>query len=497
MRKILLLLLLMSRVYGEHWFNNPDFQKELDEKTHSKAHVGNRVTLLINGIHSLERRLKNISTADAIFIKTLEFWDDNSGNEILNLLIERAKKGAKVFISYDVKGTISNITPGSGTKLKNGTLSPVPAPLQHFLKESQGNGFVIPTSVPYSFLTNTAFGIPFDHEKYSITWTKGEAVAAILGGQNMGDMYLLAGSKDAQGHFRKSAFYESEGFKGNEALPMRDTDVEVVGTVTQDVVARYIQTCQFQLQNPNPFFQKELGAHIRAAIVEMQTIQEQMREHATTAFPKDSGDAFVRLITKNPHEFNSRGPLTISNFFVAILKQAPPDTTMRFATGYFLPTKVIWKALYGAAKRGVQFDILSNRTYGPESSIAIIALPARSQMRHFLKTMPADTMRFYEWQGNPDEGTFLMHQKVYAFGMGENDPCCVGSSNLNTQSLVWNSEVDLVVQSPTFKKQFDAMLQHDFSPPQAKLITIQHLDQQNPFVILKELILNKLFRDFL
>jgi phosphatidylserine/phosphatidylglycerophosphate/cardiolipin synthase-like enzyme len=491
----ILLSVFSVNIYAEHWFNNPEFQKVLDEKTASKAHTGNQVSLLINGIQSLPKRLANISSADVIFLKTFEFWDDQTGNQILDALIDRAQKGAKVFISFDVKGTF--LSAKEHADIKKGILSPIPHHLQTFLQESQGNGFLIPTSSPYSFLTNTLFLLPHDHEKYLITWNAHDPVKVIMGGMNTGDMYLLTGAKDAQGRFKTVAFYEKEGFEGKETLPLRDTDIEVVGTVTQEIISRYIESCSFQLQNPNPYFQKNVASHVRQAIDEMRTMQLHILNHSQTAFPENVGDAFVRFIFKPANDFKAKNGSSISNFFTATLDQIPEGSEVQFATGYFLPTKLLWKAIYSASKRGVEFDILSNATYGPEITIAEIAMPARPQMKHFMKTMPADSIRFYEWQGNPTEGTSVMHQKVSSFGLADNDPCCIGSCNLDGASLFWNSEDILVIQSPAFKKQFNRMLKEDFAPPNAQLITLQELEQQKASILLQQIIMNRFLRTFL
>lgn len=490
MKSLVPLLLTVSTLFAGHWFNNEALQESLDIRTHSVGRTGNRVELLQTGAESLEKRLKNATTAKVIFVKTFEFWNDLSGTKILNLLTARAKEGAKVFVAYDVKGL-----PPDLRVMPNE--NPIPPYLMKFLQESGGNGFVIPTSIPYSIWTDNIFSIPLDHEKYFITWDGQGSVEVVMGGMNTGDMYLLSGAKNAQGKPFEVAFYQSEGFSGRKAYPLRDTDIELKGTATQDVVERYIQSCEFQVRNPNPYFQSHLAEGIRHAIREMRAIQNQMKARPKDSFPENVGDAFVRLITKSAQSFGIRSPLNIQVFFEEVLKQIPQDSVVRFATAYFLPTKILWRSIYRAAERGVHFDILLNIADGPEPTIAIISLAARPQMLHFLKTMPPEQIRFFEWAGAASSGTSMMHQKVYSFGDTDEDPFCIGSSNLTAASLFWNSEDVLVIQSPSVKRQLRAMLQSDFSPPNSQEILMRTLKQQPRGSILKGVLLNKFFKDFL
>jgi len=506
-KKIVFLILCLCKAYGEenssddgYWFRNTEFQKSLDEKTHSRGHSGNQVKLYVNGENSLKQRLANLANADVILIKAYEFWNDISSNEILDVLIDRTKQGAKVFIQFDVKGTFSGIKPDSEADLREGRLNPIPDYLQKFLQKSEGNGFVIPTTVPYSLLSTGSWVLK-DHEKSFITWERKNQVnpvRVILGGMNIGDMYLLGGVKDKNGNFETVSYYQSEGFSGYSTLPMRDTDVEVIGTVTEDIVARYIDAAEFQLKNPNVYFQKEQAPHIQLALKELRLIQQDMLQNHALAFPENVGHALVRFIYKTAKEFGSREISNIQNFFISMLKQVPDHSTIQFATGYFLPTKLLWKAISEATHRGVIFDILSNRPQGPESAIASIALPARSQIRHYLKIVPSGSINFYEWFGNPLEGIgVVMHQKVYSFGLGENQPCAIGSANLNTMSLYWDSEDLLVIQEPDFKKQLDEMLRKDFTSPNSEKITMEQLKNESFLHQIKEFLINKFARDFL
>ena len=500
-RKIVFLIgiyLVSSLAGDQHWFRNSEFQKHLDETTFSRSHKNNRVELIVNGIDSLNKRLQNIDEANFIFIKAYEFWNDETGGLILKKLLEKAQSGAKVFIQYDVKGTVTSVQTELKKGIREGKINPIPEYLQDFVNKSRGNGFVIPTSIPYSYLTNTFLIIPVDHEKYFITWnSKGAPLKVIMGGMNTGDMYLLSGGKNEDGSHKKVPFYEKQGFSGSLAYPMRDTDVQVMGTVTEDILSRFIDSARFQLKNPNPYFQKYLLSHVQSAIQEMEKIQQQALERSSTAFPKEVGDAFLRFIYVTAREYNTNNLRHISNFLVSMLKHVPDNAIIEFATGYLLPTKNLLRGIYRAAQRGVLFKILSNRTIGPESTIGVVATTAQSQIRSFLKSVPAGTVDFYEWLADEGSGTSSTHQKVFSFGIGENEPCCVGSSNLDSASLIWNSEGILVIQSPQFKRKLDEMLLKDFSHRNSRKITIPQMNKEPALNKWKGFIANRLFEDFL
>jgi len=332
-------MLFVCQIHGEdgHWFREKNFQKLLDEQTHSVARSGNQIKLLINGAHAFEQRIKNIQNADVIFIKTFEFWNDKSGSAILKLLTKKARNGAKVFIQFDVKGTTGPIASTSMNDIKQGRSSPIPDYLQKFVEESRGNGFVIPTNMPNSLINSNIYVLK-DHEKTFITWeykNRPASVKVIMGGMNTGDMYLLGGEKNSKGGCETVDFYQSEGFSGPDVLPMRDTDVEIIGSVTQDVLRRFILAAEFQLNNPSDIFKRDFMPHIKEAILEMKLIEKNMHYNSAIAFPTDIGSAFLRFIYKNTNQYGSKDVLNVHNFFQLALQSVPSRTTVQIAAGFF------------------------------------------------------------------------------------------------------------------------------------------------------------------
>jgi len=462
---------------ADYWFNRPEFQKLLDEQTHSKAYEKNQVKLLVNGAASYAQRKINIKSANVILIKTFEFLDDEIGNEIVDLLLEKAKQGAKVFVQYDVKGNYDTYSDLS--KIVRGKKNPIPPHLQRFVKGSQGNGFLIPTSIPFSlFETLPFYHVPNNHEKYLITWDYKGPVKVIMGGLNTSAHDALSGAKDAHGNPIPVPFYISKGFKGVEALAFRDTDVEVIGTVTQDIVKEYIRSAEYHLNNQNIYFKKHILASVQKAIEELKKVQESMIANAASAFPENVGTAFVRFIATPPHQDDKEW--NIVRMLVLMMQNIPKGSTVWMTASQIVPTPEIQNALLAAAKRGVKFEILGNPTVGADPVLTNIAMATRCRFRHLLTQFPKDSVSFYEWQGNYVEGVGrLMHQKIDAFGADENAPFSVGSSNLDAHSLKWNSEDLLLIQSRELKKEFNAILKHDFSEPNSRKVTEEQLKKDD------------------
>lgn len=496
-------LALMAEIIPDmHWFRNQDLQKLLDQKTSSRSYYNNKVRLLKNGDLTFTQMMSNFSRADVILIKTLEFYDDESSNLLIDLLIERAKSGAKVFIQYDVKGVFALTRPNSDYAIKIGKINAVPENLQRFVDQANGNGFLIPCSFPNSITAIYNYDwVPKDHEKYFISWENRDQVSpvkVIMGGMNIGDMYFFGGAKGLDGNYKTVPFYSSLGGTGSQILGMRDTDIEVIGTVNKEIIDRYVEAAEDQLQNTNEHFQNQFSSSIQLAIKELKKIQDEMSIKSKDAFPENIGDAFVRFIFKKSVQFGSETAHNFSNMFKILLKHVPKKSVVKFTSGFFVPTKKVWKAMVDAAYRGVTLDVLVNLTQSPEESMGLIALTSRKDINYFIRTMPHNSINFYEWLGDPSrgEGTVL-HQKVYSFGVGEYEPCCIGSVNLDSMALYWDSEGALLIQCPELKREVDEMLASDFSYPNARKITKEDFENQPFWEKMKGFFLRKIFRDFL
>ncbi len=466
---------IASETSHVNWFNNPQLQTELDEQTQSKGYTGNKINLLINGVQSFAQRKANTAEADVILIKTLEFWDDEpSALALLQILKQRAQAGAKIFIQFDVKGT--RHTPKEQYDILYGTISPIPKNLQKLMDEGRGNVFIIPTTIPesYSDFLKATFGIyaPWDHEKYWITWNSKNPAApvkVIMGGMNTGDQYFLGQTKNALGKYIKLPKYQN-------TYAFRDTDVEVIGPVTRDIIETYIKRIQFHMLNKNVYFRNHLLPLCNQALVQLEGIQKEMISKNTVTFPPQAGGALARLITNASHHITDDSPHNIQKAFSLLINTIPTGKTIKLTSACYYPTAVIEKDIISAANRGVKFDILVNAADTTDPEMGELAITASCRYKYIVENSPPNSIQFYSWHtSNPSMGVSSIHQKVLSFGNDMEDPFIVGSSNLDSASLLRTSENILLIQDPILKKQFDVMFTNDFNQPNVTKLTDQEI----------------------
>lgn len=179
-------------------FLNPEFQRELDSKTHSRLTNQNSVLLLQNS-DSLRLKTHLIRTAKtSIWLSTFQIVCDQGGKDFARELNKAAKRGVEVRFL---------ITGGPWTWAFAGNC-------QELMKES---GVNIAT-MPYSYITN--HGVVQLHDKIFVVDSK----QAIVGGQNIGSWYNK---------------------KRQEDTNFRDTDASITGPVTLDIIKRFVTLWKF------------------------------------------------------------------------------------------------------------------------------------------------------------------------------------------------------------------------------------------------------------
>lgn len=447
-------------------------QVEPNKIPNTKSYAGNKITLLVNGVNSNEQRIKNIKEADTILIKTFEFRDDETGNDLIKLLAEKAKSGAKIFIQFDVNGT--RHTPSEQKNIWLGRESPIPSNLEKLFNESRGRVFIIPTNVPERFFNyfKSLFGlyIPNDHQKYLITWNSRDLsspVKAILGGLNIGDEYMFGGVKDNRGKYKMVPRYHTYAF--------RDTDVQVIGAVVQDIIKQYIDDANYYAHNQNKYYRKYIYPNVMESINQLTILSNKLQASKKIAFPDRAGQASVSFIV------NSRGDSSknINETFSAILDQLPKGTVVKLVTPLFLPTEEIQNKILSAANNGVKFSILTSSLYSADSDFARVARASHCRYRYLIKHAPENAFEFYEWNGNENIGLGSLHQKVYSFGESKTAPFMIGSLNLDYHSLVYNAEDVLLIQDQAQKILFDQMLAKDYSPATATRWSASQLENES------------------
>ena len=414
------------------WHQEPKLVQRIDSLSKSKATAGNKTRLLVNGVQSFAQREANLKDADAIFLKTYILKSDATGRATVDRLKERLKAGAKVFVQFDVKGSHGGV--GTWARIAAGLTDPLPPLLEEL--EAAG-AVVVPTQTPTT-VKRILHGR--DHEKYLFTWKRGQPMKLITGGMNIADEYAFGGQPGTHGPY-------GAGF--------RDTDIEIVGPAVRDALRGFIAAAKRFERG------KDLGR--------MQQAADEI-DRDPKAFPTD-GDAQVRYVANRPGD--SKNQRNIEKMIAALLAATPAGETVRMSSAYFLPNNRLVGSIVAAAKRGVKLDLLVNGTNPSWKDFNLVAVAARSLYRQILKSVPPGAVRIYEWFGRPDAGLGPIHQKV--FGFGHDGPIIVGSSNMDAQSLDWNSEGVVFVQDNALRRAFDAMFSFDTQAAGAREIKVESL----------------------
>ena len=413
---------------GAAWFRSPDFQARLDSLTHSVARTGNSAELLIDGVESFPRRFARMAEADLILMKTYNFREDDTGRKMVQALQQRLEAGAKVFLQFDMKGYYRGA--GKLAKVGLGVDEAIP-PMLRPLVES--GAVLVPTNVPTG-LKDLVF--IKDHEKYLITWKKGECPKVIMGGMNIGDEWAAGGERRGV-----ASLHHQPGF--------RDTDIEVAGPVTEDAIQEYVR----DVAHHAPDASQALAGALREL------------ESAERKPGRKSGPVTARFVSNRPWE--GKQGQDIEKLYCALLSAVPAGETVRLSTPFFLPTDEIVDGLKSAANRGVKFQLLLNPNDTPEAGFNLVARGAHHLYRELFSSCPEGSFEFYEWQGN-DKASAL-HHKLAIFG--KDGPVMIGSSNLDCHSLRHNSEGVVLIDDRQVRRDFDHMFEADLAAPGVAQVT--------------------------
>ena len=428
-------------------------EPRLDRVTGSVARAGNHVELLVDGQTSFAHRLAGARTAELILIKTFAFTDDETGRAVADLLIERARAGARVIVQYDAVGSIhdpSEVAPmlANGnekpiiTRLRNAGIEVVAAnaPAGKIELGELAGGLARTVFHPFEHLgiaIDRTRRLEFhDHEKYWITGTttpEGFTLTAILGGMNIGSEYAFGGLS------RADAVTGAHGW--------HDVDVEVRGPVVNDIVARYFDVMDDQLG-------RDHAPALRAR---------------WNAPQPPAGEARVRFVYNHPRFGNHHA---IDELYAALVDAVPATGVIRFETAYFAPSERLRGRLRDALARGTRLAVISNLE---TNDTAPVAEGTWFVYRALLELDGSAAL--YQRVARPDLGGVMVHCKVASFGT--HGPVIVGSANLDAQSGEHNSEDVLVIEDAALRRQFDAMFEQDYAPDRASRVTLEILRQDS------------------
>ena len=225
--------------------------------------------------------------------------------------------------------------------------------------------------------------------------------AAIIGGINISEVYSSSPLRRRQGE--------------KAPIHWRDTDIHIEGPAVAEFQKLFMDT-----------WLKQKGPELSER----------------NYFPdlKESGKALVRVVGSTPGEAN-RIPFIA---YVSALSFA--ERSIHMTNSYFIPDVQIVKALTDAAERGVDVKILLPGI--TDSQLALYA--QRSSYSGLLKS----GVKLYE------HSTSLLHAKTAVI---DEVWSTVGSTNMDSMSLLTNDEVNAVILNREFAVEMENMFVRDLA----------------------------------
>ncbi len=389
-----------------------------DALTRSRLIPLNRVRLLANGRTSFHYRFEYARRAQSsLYVQTLLFQDDETGNQLTDIMIERAQAGVDVrlilddFFSFGKKdGVIQRLRNGGVKVLINNPI------LKNLLKANFRS-----------------------HQKLFII----DETVAIVGGMNIGDEY-------AKGEIAEYGW--------------RDTDVELQGPVVREILGLFERNWEdLTLSKWNET--GELSKYKKAktdvnTFKSLKNVDKLIRGPIPVYFSepplRDGVDA--RFVTTAPISDKDDN---ILDLFEIYLNRARSEAV--FESAYFIPTDRLVTAIEDAVQRGVEVRVITN-------SIESNNHPSGgwAGRESYEKVLRAGA-RIFEYQGAQ-----TLHSKVSLF---DNFAVTLGAYNVNSRSHSSDSEDVIAFEDYRVAAVFRQMLNKDFT--RCREITLEEVQSWN------------------
>ncbi|WP_051242370.1 phospholipase D-like domain-containing protein [Azohydromonas australica] len=358
--------------------------------------AGNRAQLLQDGPATYEAMFSAIRAArDHVNVEFYILEDDEVGQRFRELLLERQRAGAQVNLLYDSVGSL-------------GTPKSFFDPLREAGAQVLEFNPVNPLNVRRGWNVNQR-----DHRKLVVV----DGRVAFLGGINISSVYS-GGSLSRSGSRGRSVSEQQQRQRARDALPWRDTQVQIEGPVVAEYQRLFMQTWSAQ-RGP------ELPA----------------RDYFPALQPQ--GSEVVRAIGSAPDEPYSFIYATL----ISALRSA--ETEIFITTAYFVPDPQLLQTLQDAARRGVKVKMLL-----PSRSDSSFVLAAG---RAYYQALLDAGVELYERRDA------LLHAKTAVI---DGVWSTVGSTNLDWRSFLHNQELNAVVLGPVFGARMREVFNADLAASQ-------------------------------
>ncbi len=375
-----------------------------DELTRSRLIPLNRVRLLANGRTSFHYRFEYAKRAQSsLYVQTLLFQDDETGNELTDIMCERAQSGVDVklilddFFSFGKKDGVIQRLRNAGVKVLIN--NPI---LKNLLKANFRS-----------------------HQKLFVI----DETIAIVGGMNIGDEY-------AKGEIVEYGW--------------RDTDVELQGPVVRnilDLFERNWEDLTLSKWNETGEYSKN-----KKAKEDINTFKGLKNVDKLVRGPIPVYFAIPPVVESVDARFVTTAPISdkddnILDLFEIYLNRARSEVV--FQSAYFIPTDRLVTAIEDAVQRGVEVKVITN-------SIESNNHPSGgwAGRESYEKVLRAGA-RIFEWQGAQ-----TLHSKVSLF---DNFAVTLGAYNVNSRSHSSDSEDVIAFEDHRVARVFKQMLNKDFT----------------------------------
>ncbi len=226
-----------------------------------------------------------------------------------------------------------------------------------------------------------------------------------------------------------------------------DGKIAITGGVNISRV--YWNTLEHAAADPNDKAWRDTDVRIEGPVVAqfehyfMETWQQQkgpVLADAPPAPPAIPGGMTVQAIDGAPDDGQ---PLIYRTLLAAI---ALSQTSVHLTTGFFVPTPDLMQALEGAARRGIDVQVI---VPGRSTSDAAVAI-GRSEYGRLLQS----GVKLHEFQRR------ILHAKTAVI---DGAWSAIGSSNLDWRSTVWNNEIDAIILDVEFGKKMEKLFKADLA----------------------------------
>lgn len=347
--------------------------------------TGNEVTLLVDGPATYEAMFAAVEQAeDHVHVETYIIEDDEIGRRFADLLIRKQAQGVKVRLIYDSVGSLN--TPKA------------------FFERLADRGVELVEYNPINPLMGRQRKWRVnnrDHRKLMVV----DGQVAFLGGINISDVY-------SSGSFGKSG---ARATPSSEAIPWRDTHVQIRGPVVADFQRIFLKTWRNQTGLALSDSRYFPTLHVRG--------NDRVRAMVHIA-EEDSNPIYAAFVSAIDH--------AVDHIYLT--------------NAYFVPRPRLLKSLCQARRRGVDVKLI---------------LPSRSDfwlVFHAGRTHYTQLLRcgveIYERR------EALLHAKTILIdGVWSS----VGSTNLDWRSLLHNDELNAIILGPDFAAQLQTLFEKDLA----------------------------------